>query len=70
MSAVPEQPGEAYCFDCCREVLQTELHMVGEDLIPTRVTETTSEPYRWMRYIIHTCFQHDLVVGVRAWGEC
>lgn len=64
MAVLSTLPGkeEAYCFDSCSEVLQTELHMVGEDLIPTRVTETTSEPYRWMQYIIHTCFQHDLVV--------
>ena len=69
MSAVPGQEEQPYCFDSCREVLQTELHMVGEDLIPTRVTETTSEPTRWMRYIVHTCFQRDLVVGAGAWAE-
>ena len=41
-----------------------ELHIVGDDLIPTSVTQTTLEPFRWMQHIVHNCFQRDLVVGM------
>ena len=64
MSTVAGSPEHPYCFDCYKEVLQTELHIVGDDLIPTSVTQTTLEPFRWMQHIVHNCFQRDLVVGM------
>ena len=68
MSTVAGSPEHPYCFDCYKEVLQTELHIVGDDLIPTSVTQTTLEPFRWMQHIVHNCFQRDLVVGDRGEG--
>ena len=33
-----------------------------EYIIPVDVLQYTTEPHRWMQYIIHICFQHDITV--------
>lgn len=58
-----------YCFDRCEEFMATELKTIGEDIIPVDVLQYTTEPHRWMQYIIHICFQHDLQVLYKTLNE-
>lgn len=63
ISSVPPTEDKKYCFDRCEEVLTTEMQMIGDDLIPADILQYTTEPHRWMQYIIHICFQKDLTVS-------
>ena len=62
ISSVEGTEEKEYCFDRCEEVMTTEMEIIGDDLIPVDVLQYTTEPHRWMQYIIHICFQHDLQV--------
>ena len=62
ISSVEGTEEKEYCFDRCEEVMTTEMEMIGDDVIPVDVLQYTTEPHRWMQYIIHICFQHDLQV--------
>lgn len=62
ISSIGPTEEKSYCFDRCEAFMATELKTIGEDVIPVDVLQYTTEPHRWMQYIIHICFQHDLHV--------
>lgn len=64
LSRVAPTESLAYCFDQYKEVTATEMKIIGDDIIPVEVVQTTSEPRRWMQNIVHMCLQQDPIVYI------
>ena len=62
LSRVAPTESSPYCFDQYQEVPATEMKIIGDDIVPVEVIQTTSEPRRWMKNIVHMCLQQDPIV--------
>ena len=62
LSRVAPAGDAPYCLDQYREILTTEMKIIGDDVVPEDVMQQTSEPQRWRRNIVHMCLQEDPLV--------